>query len=228
MVVSSYNFFFHPFDQNHSSQAKILSMITNIALAIISRGFYVPIFAAIHLSERISKNSDSAQKQRIHDVVLAQSGGVDRKALKIKQKDHLSKLQTLADQGEWQALQEHTDHPDSAFDWWMFPIDRGSASFGQKYQLTKDDVEALKQDPEFIQSYRRGIILVAKSWGWDLENKLDVTNRRQHWTGYQVRLGKMIHSMRLFNQDDLLHNLINFIDQKGLHPSLESWIQKML
>ena len=228
MKVKCYNFFFHPFSDYHSNNKKIISVITNIALAVITRGLYIPVFVAIHLAERISKTDTSTQNQRIPAGVLHSRTGVDREALKNKQKNHLAKLQALANRGEWQALQEHTNHPDSSFDWWMFPINRESASFGRQYQLTNEDVEALKRDPAFIQNYRKGVILVAKSWGWDLENRRDLTNNKQHWTNYQVRLGKMVHSLKLFGQNDLLGNLVHFIEQKDLCPGLDKWIQRML
>jgi hypothetical protein len=240
------NFLFQSLNGSPSEQEKTHATVTTIGLVAI--GLTILVIAGIHLADRLLQGGIPAQTHRTHDAAFPalsrQSAsshpihdpmifprartGVDREALKLKQKNHLAKLQALAKSGDWRSLQEHTSHPDSGFDWWMFPIDRGSASFGAQYQLTKEDIEALKRDPQFMQSYRKGVILIAKSWGWDLENQRDVTNTNQHWTNYQVRLGKMIHSLKLFNQRDLLENLVHFIDQKKIRPTLEGWIQKML
>ena len=86
----------------------------------------------------------------------------------------------------------------------------------------------LKSDPLFMKNYRAGVVLVAKSWGWDLENRKNITNEVQRWTDYQVRLGKMLDSLRLFQQDDLRSALTDLINQQGLVPTLEPWIQKLL
>jgi hypothetical protein len=149
-------------------------------------------------------------------------------ALKNKQQDHLAKLNRLARAGHWQHLQMHTDHPDSGFDWWMFLIDRASTGYGDQYRVSQRDIEALMNDPIFMKNYRNGVLLVTKSWGWDLEQRKDVTNRVQKWTNYQVRLGKMLDSLRLFKQDDLRIAITDFIDQKGISPTLEPWIQRLL
>ncbi len=148
--------------------------------------------------------------------------------IKNKQQDHLRKLNTLAELGQWAHLQMHTAHPDSGFDWWMFPIDRASAGFGDQYRVNQGDIEALKEDPVFMKNYREGVSLVAKSWGWDLIRHKDVTNNAQKWTNYQVRLGKMLDSLRLFKQDDLRTALTDFIDRKNIRPSLEPWVQQLL
>jgi hypothetical protein len=148
--------------------------------------------------------------------------------LKNKQQDHLIKLNTLARAGQWQHLQMHTDHPDSGFDWWMFPIDRASTGYGDQYRVSQSDIETLTKDPIFMNNYRNGVLLVAKSWGWDLQGRKDVTNTVQKWTNYQVRLGKMLDSLRLFEQEDLRIAITDFIDQKGIGPTLEPWIQRLL
>jgi hypothetical protein len=148
--------------------------------------------------------------------------------LKLKQQEHLAKLQALALNGEWQHLQEHTLHPDSGFDWWMFPSDRKSRGYGAQYQMSHSEIKLLRTDPIFMRNYREGILLVAQSWGWDLETLQESANPAQKWTNYQVRLGKMLDSLRLFKQDDLRRALTYFIDKQQLAPSLEPWIQQLL
>lgn len=148
--------------------------------------------------------------------------------LKKKQQEHLLKLTALAERGEWEHLQMHTAHPDSGFDWWMFPIDRPSRGHGNEYQMSLKEIQVLKSDPLFMKNYRAGVVLVAKSWGWDLENRKEISNVVQKWTNYQVRLGKMLDSLRLFKQDDLRAALTDLIKQQGLTHTLEPWVQKLL
>ena len=128
----------------------------------------------------------------------------------------MEKLSALASSGQWQHLQEHTSHPDSGFDWWMFPIDKPSMGQGDLYKLSEEDIRVLKEDPVFMENYRRGVCLIAQSWGWDLESGNDLTNASQNWTGYTVRLYKMITSLELFEQFDLLQSLKGFMDRKGV------------
>lgn len=149
---------------------------------------------------------------------------VGLEALKKKQKEHLHKLQKLADQGQWRHLQTHTEHPDSGFDWWMFPVNRASASYGDAYHIGLDDVEILTKDPEFMQNYRDGIVLVAKSWGWDVIHHTDVSDGSKHWANYPVRLGKMLQSVTIFQQKDLHSSLVQFIQKAGILSTLDKWI----
>ena len=214
MEVQPYNFFFHPLYEDHSEEVKAVSVITSIALSILTAGVYLAVFTLVHLAERfcVWKNEEY----------------VGNDALKDKQKNHLAKLKALADNSEWEHIRKHTSHKDSGFDWWMFPTDRRSSGYGPKYQVDSQSLSELKKDKEFIDSYREGVVLVAKSWGFDLENKKDVSSDEQKWVGYDVRLGKMLHSLKLFKQKDLYDKLIYFIDQNKMRPKLEKWIQKLI
>lgn len=226
MEIKAYNFFFHPLSKTHSKSTKACSIVTNVALSVFSGGIYLLVFGIVRASEKPLKIKHKITPAKT--LKPSPKGFVGCPALKNKQKEHLHKLKTLAAQGHWQHLQTHTAHPDSGFDWWMFPINRASAGFGDAYNIGERDIEALKNDPEFIKNYREGVILVAKSWGWDLENNRDVANNSQAWTGYQVRLGKMLQSLTLFGQKDLHNRLVGIINQKGIAPTLEPWIQGYL
>lgn len=152
-------------------------------------------------------------------------------ALKKKQKGHLEKLKGLAQANQWQFLQEHISsdldpNQYSGFDWWMFPVNRHSQGQGGLYQLGAREIELLKKDEDFIKNYREGVILVTKSWGWDLELNKDISNTEQRWTDYQVRLGKMAHSLVLLEQTDLLDSLRNFVQSN--HLVLQPWVAAYL
>lgn len=150
------------------------------------------------------------------------------KDLVDKQSIHLKKLHELAKSGGWVHLREHTSHPDSGFDWWMFPVDRPSQSYGNRFVIDAKDAKILQNNPCFIKNYRDGVVLVAKSWGWDLETHRSVKTAYQKWTGYQVRLGKMLGSLTLLGQDDLKKSLVAFLRKEGIIPSLQPWIQTLL
>lgn len=214
----TYDFFFHPFHKDHSGRDRLVSIITSVALSILTCGVYAAVFCLVQIAERFSIEGTNEGMQKINKVYIGND------ALKAKQKNHLAKLEALVKDGHWEHLQKHTDHPFSGFDWWMFPTDRASLGQGSKYQVCLRDITSLKKDQEFMDSYRKGVVLVAKSWGFDLENKKDVTSSSQKWVGYNVRLGKMLYSLKLFNQTDLFNNLVYFIDKKGLRSKLDEWI----
>lgn len=145
-------------------------------------------------------------------------GFVGIKALKAKQAAELANLTRLSNEGKWESLQVHRG---TGFDWWMFPIDYATAQ-NREYRVTASDIEELKQDLEFMTSYRKGVILVAKSWGWDLEKGVKITdNPKLKWSGYQVRLGKMLDSLQEFGQKDLHDALVKLIKAEGVSKILQ-------
>lgn len=147
-------------------------------------------------------------------------------SLKAKQKDHLKKLKHLAATGDWESLQHHTSHPDSGFDWWMFPTTWESASYKKAYQLSDQATEQLKNDQEFMSSYLEGVALVARSWGWDIAAKHPIADPKLQWRKYNVRLEKMIHSLHLFDQKEHLKSLKLFVTSHKIR--LAPWAAKYL
>lgn len=109
----------------------------------------------------------------------------------------------------------------------MFSVERPSRTYGDRFTVNAEDVKTLKADPKFMESYRKGIMLVALSWGRDLKTGADCTNDMQKWTGYNVRLGKMLESLTLFDQIDLKQTLVRFVKEKISLESLDRWIQDL-
>jgi hypothetical protein len=127
---------------------------------------------------------------------------------KSKQSEFLQKFRQSEALGRWNEIRE--DH----FDWWQFPIDSGSLP---EYNLrSEDDISALKSDPEWAEGYRESIRLVARSFGWDVENsKLCEADCGGPWEeiimgNKDVRLYKMIRSTWLFGLGDYLESLRAF------------------
>jgi len=122
--------------------------------------------------------------------------------LEIQQKQ-LAKFRKHGKAKKWERI--HADH----FDWFMFPIEDGSVN---KFNVLEKDVEELKKNEEWLQGYREGVMLVAKAWGWDVANSQCVEPRESGmgWTHWDVRLAKIIRSLWLFDQKDLMESMQKF------------------
>lgn len=251
MRLETYEFFFHPLSPSHETGTKVASVIVNVALTAITAGLYLLVFGAVRAIEACltPKSDDQTEKakkfikkkgsspqvkpsptithQPTAKPALGAFGEDSKKVakVKVKQASHLVKLTALANKGQWQHLARHTAHVDSGFDWWMFPISRKS-QHGTAWSVFPKDIQALKSDTEFMDSYRKGVKLVAKSWGWDLKTGVKVATGK--WSGYQVRLGKMLTSLRLFGQDDLRRELLKHIQRDCQSTHFEGWIQNEL
>ena len=248
--IEIYNFFFHPLHATHAPWKKALAVITHLALTLLSCGTYLIVFGIARLNEHrwISSTSSSTRPsldippdnpgKRVREILSLPRGNhyVGNYFFKLKIADHLSRLKKLAEQGNWEHLRQHTSHRDSGFDWWMFPSDRDSRGQGSRYKLSQANVKELRKDRNFMENYREGVCLVALSWGWDLKNNCHVKNPHpaQKWSGYGIRLGKMLYSLRLFGEDDLRRALSQFVckvgPQSSLIPinSLEEWARDAL
>lgn len=118
---------------------------------------------------------------------------VGLKRLKEKHKEQLVAFENWANTGNW--LSFHEAH----FDWWMFPIDQPSR-LGLTYTLNQMDIDNLKKDPEFMKNYLRGVELLLRSWGWDLQEKALIQTPQEHqsWHNWPIRLSKCAQSLELF------------------------------
>lgn len=157
-----------------------------------------------------------------------------KKINKIKKVNakQVNSFKKWADKKDWKKFKPEYSH----YDWWAFPIMRSSSGYGEKFAVTPEEIEILKTDSEFMHNYRLGVELVVKSWGWDLNNNIPIHShektKAQAWTGFDVRLGKMADSLRLFDQNDLYTKLQTFFDQvcvpKANKYPLENWVYKNL
>jgi hypothetical protein len=122
--------------------------------------------------------------------------------LKREQAKQLADFERWAARGDWQAI--HKGH----YDWWMFPIDE-SSQHGDAYTVYPGDIAELKQDPEYVRSYLRGVELLALAWGWDLAKRQYVPNPQpgQAWSRWPIRLYKAARSLQLFGYTDEFESL---------------------
>ena len=135
----------------------------------------------------------------------------------------LNQFIAWAKAGDWQQFGPGFHH----YDWWMFPIDRPSAGQGMKYTVYQQDIQALKHDSAFLKNYRLGAILLMQSWGWDIKHQKPYKNPNpgQTWRNHDVRLGKLGHSLILFEQWDLYDSLKHYVVHlKQTGHQLENWV----
>jgi hypothetical protein len=91
----------------------------------------------------------------------------------------------------------------------MFPIEDGSQS---NYNVLEDDVAELKADPEWLANYHESVMWVAKAWGWDVkeENMIQPKESGMGWDNWDVRLAKIIRSLWLFGENQLMTSMQKF------------------
>ena len=143
--------------------------------------------------------------------------------LKRRQAEQLRIFEGYARGHQWDRF--HTDH----YDWWMFPINRPS-SYGDLYNFSATELESLRSNPEFMASYRRGVQLVALSYGWDTTTSTPVPlmEKGQGWRHYGVRLGKMATSLQLLHEDGLFHSMQQFARLMVDPRKVDGWVIESL
>jgi len=116
---------------------------------------------------------------------------------------NLTKFEQWASLGQWERFGQSHSH----YDWWMFPIKEPGAH--PDNAVTDGDVQALQSDAEFMKNYRRGVELVALSWGWEINNCTWVPNPApgQRWTRWGVRLAKIGISLLLFEETEYYESM---------------------
>ncbi|NGX57164.1 MAG: hypothetical protein K940chlam3_00047 [Chlamydiae bacterium] len=143
-------------------------------------------------------------------------------------KQHFQQLQQFenwAQNHDWNAFLLHH------YDWWMFPIARTSAGQGAKYTIYQQEILDLKSDAEFMKNFRRGVELLVLSWGWDIENRSPISNpdHNQTWNHYEVRLGKMVDSLKLLGEQDYFNSIKEFFHSLPLDEQpKERWVRNLL
>lgn len=170
-----------------------------------------------------SGRTNEAERLASHGVkVIRQTARV--KDIKQQHSGQIAKFTEWANADSWHRFDM------SHYDWWAFPITRNSHKYGNRFALSKSEIESLKQDPAFMEGYRQGVNLVARSWGWDINQSTSIFHKygAQRWTGHNVRLGKMGDSLQLFGQDDLFQSLQKFSRQPHVQPTLEPWVKRIL
>jgi hypothetical protein len=108
----------------------------------------------------------------------------------------LAKHRQLADSSQWKKI--HNDH----YDWWMFPIDRGSGAYGEKYNIAGKPLKRLKRNRRFLKNVAEAIKINALALGWDVETSTYIEDinwdaGQDPWLAYPTRIWKMTRSAQI-------------------------------
>jgi hypothetical protein len=108
----------------------------------------------------------------------------------------LAKHRQLADSSQWSKI--HNDH----YDWWMFPIDRGSGAYGEKYNIAGKPLKRLKRNRRFLKNVAEAIKINALALGWDIETSTYIEDinwdaGQDPWLAYPTRIWKMTRSAQV-------------------------------
>lgn len=143
-----------------------------------------------------------------------------------KQKEQLDRFRELAQKSDWKTL--HNEH----FDWWIFPIDRGSAAYGDGYNVAGDNIKPLLNNGQYMANLSEAIDIYAESMGWDLKNakwfdNLDWDKGQDPYAAtYGARLYKIARSAQIFGLDDEFESFLAMIDSLRQDESLRRRIGK--
>jgi len=132
-------------------------------------------------------------------------GGTKR--LIKEQRNQTKKFEAWAKAKNWKRF--HSEH----FDWWTFPIDRGSIAYGYKYTPSQEEFEKLKRNVPYLNSLRRAASLYLRSMAWDM-NAGDWIDNPDFDRGQeplanvnQARLFKIARSMQMHGLSNELRSV---------------------
>lgn len=122
----------------------------------------------------------------------------------------------LASKGQWKEI--HYDH----YDWWAYPIDRGSAQHGDFYNVAGEPIKRLRNNMDFIKALTDTILVQTRALGYNLYEKTWMQDpeweKGQDWgLAYPTRIWKMTRSAQIFGLGEEFESLINM--QKVLQES---------
>jgi hypothetical protein len=109
--------------------------------------------------ERPAPVSQLQPKRQVYENKTPWGGA---KNLIKEQRRQTKKFQSWATAKDWKRF--HKEH----FDWWTFPIDRGSAAYGYEFTPPQEELEKLKNNIPYLDSLRRAASLYLRSMAWDM------------------------------------------------------------
>ena len=81
-----------------------------------------------------------------------------------------AKFQEWTRNKDWRAF--HRNH----FDWWMFPIPRGSNTYRDEYNVAGEPLEQLKDNMRYMATLPAAMRMYLRSIGWDLDSRKWIEN----------------------------------------------------
>lgn len=136
-------------------------------------------------------------------------GGTDD--LMVRNTEQHQKFSEWASKREWKNF--HREH----FDWWAFPIDEVSNTYGERFRVPDEEIEKLRKDPEFLKRLDENLQNAAAAYGWDIKQGRwipdDVRDQEQvPQTLSQIRLYKMARSAMVFGRCSHFRSLQRMYD----------------
>jgi len=80
---------------------------------------------------------------------------------------------------EWTAGKDWKQFHNSHFDWWAFPIDEMSNTYGQQFAIPPETITKLRADRDFQKKLSDNLTNAARAYGWDIAEK--------KWIGDDIR-----------------------------------------
>jgi hypothetical protein len=118
--------------------------------------------------------------------------------MREKQEEQLELFRKWKNEKNWKAL--HNAH----YDWWAFPIDRGSAAYGDGYNVAGDNINKLVSDKKYMANLVELASIYSEAMGWDIVNRdwikdLDWDKGQDPWAqAYGARLYKIARALQIF------------------------------
>jgi hypothetical protein len=106
----------------------------------------------------------------------------------------------------------HIEH----YDWWTFPIDKGSGPYGFMYDVSGEPLERLKQNQSYLASIRDAASAYMESLGWNMRTGWWIPNPRpdQKPNGNinQQRLFKIGRSLQIHELRDSFNSVRHLVE----------------
>jgi len=119
----------------------------------------------------------------------------------------LARHRDLVAKSRWDTI--HNAH----YDWWAFPIDRGSGGYGNKYNIAGKPLSRLKRNKRFLNNVAEAIHIQALALGWDIDTDdyiadIDWDTGQDPWLAYPTRFWKMTRSAQILGLDKEFNSLL--------------------
>lgn len=134
------------------------------------------------------------------------------KKLIKEQRKQTKKFELWARAKNWKKF--HQSH----FDWWTFPIDRGSIAYGYKYTPPQEELEKLKNNIPYLNSLRKAASLYLQSMAWNMADgdwidDPDFDRGQEPLANInQARLFKIARSMQIHNLNDEFRSIRRMVE----------------
>lgn len=146
--------------------------------------------------------------------------------LRSKQSEQLELFRNWKKNKDWKSL--HNAH----YDWWAFPIDRGSAAYGDGYNVAGKNIEELISDKKYMANLVELASIYSEAMGWDIVNRewlkdLDWDKGQDpRGQAYGARLYKIARSLQIFGLKDEYDSFSLMVESLRLEDDLRRRIGK--